>query len=72
MIFCRQQSNVRFATRSGHIAIKWQHIGHAHAITSSKQLGIIGDRAIEDQAMIVHPRDAFARHFAKKCFDRRR
>ena len=31
---------------------------------------IIGDRAIEDQAMIVHPRDAFARHFAQKCFDR--
>src|SRR3981189_3088673 len=29
---------------------------------------IIGDRAIEDQAMIVHPRDAFARHFAQKCF----
>jgi hypothetical protein len=53
-------------------AIKWQHIGHAHAITSSKQLGIIGDRAIEDQAMIEHPRDALRPALRQKCFDRRR
>jgi hypothetical protein len=49
-------------------AIKWQHIGHAHAITSSKQLGIIGDRAIEDQAMIEHPRDALRPALRQKMF----
>jgi hypothetical protein len=53
-------------------AMKWQHIGHAHAITSSKQLGIVADRAIEDQTMIEHPRDALRPALRQKMFRSRR